>query len=374
MRTQNSWIVTVNGWLLIAGSVFAVFQKAHVHAIDEKIVALISLVLCVTVAVGLLLRRNWGRWMALGISLMAWTVGSVIFFFAFWYGVKNLMQTKRSMFRYERSSDETFLLFMIMLFFFAIFAAIIWLNYRLFEHLNSEAGREEFDTPDDEKHPVAKSTAVYVVWCTVAAIIVHPGLVGAGHSSRDDLAEQLEQFRRLRLEAERVKPSPAVREDPGVSMREARQRQQLADENAALTAQRDAAEAAARAEQAAADSMRRQLAQNEARERARAGRETRMGAQQEFRRKLEELTNRRMSDRSYSSAQFEADRQRLGRELESSTRSSLSDAYPGSSSQPATSERSTSAILKCRDSTGAISFTQGYCPAGTNLVESPPAE
>jgi len=35
MSERRTWIVTINGWLLIAGSVFAVFQKARVHATSK---------------------------------------------------------------------------------------------------------------------------------------------------------------------------------------------------------------------------------------------------------------------------------------------------------------------------------------------------
>ena len=382
MGGKNSSIVTINGWLLIAVSVLAVFQKARVHATDEKIVALLTLVLCVSVAIGLLLRRNWGRWMALGISLITWTCGSIAVFLAFGYGVLELLGSSRDMFGRERSSGDTFLLFMMMLIFFAILAVVIWLNFRLFEHLNSEAGREEFDAPEHEKHPVAKSTAVYVAWLALGAIIVEPGLVGAGRSSPADYAEELEQLRRMH--EERARPSPSERDDAGASKREARQRQQQADRNAALVAQRDAAVAeeqaalvaqrdaalaSARAEQAAAESMRRKLAENEARERQRAASSARVNAQEEYRRKLRELFERRVRDRSYTDAQFEADKERLTREF------ARANAYPQDASQEIRSgEKPSSVILKCRDSSGSISFTQGYCPAGTTLVESPPAD
>ena len=37
-------------------------------------------------------------------------------------------------------------------------------------------------------------------------------------------------------------------------------------------------------------------------------------------------------------------------------------------------EKNTTQILKCRDRAGAVSYTQGYCPPGTTLVDTPKFE
>jgi hypothetical protein len=37
-------------------------------------------------------------------------------------------------------------------------------------------------------------------------------------------------------------------------------------------------------------------------------------------------------------------------------------------------EKKTNKILKCRDKSGAVSYTQGYCPSGTTLVDTPKFE
>lgn len=49
----------------------------------------------------------------------------------------------------------------------ALCAAFIRLNFGLFHHLASGEGREEFDTPESERHAVAWSSGVYVAWCVV---------------------------------------------------------------------------------------------------------------------------------------------------------------------------------------------------------------
>src|SRR5687768_18354332 len=109
------------------------------------------------VGFGMLLRRNWARWLVLGMSFVAWTLGSVALI---WTSTKLLWA-------YLLSKGVPIVLFAIGVFFCALFAAFIWLSFRLYEHLNSDEGREEFKTADTEKHAVAKSTAVHIVWWVI---------------------------------------------------------------------------------------------------------------------------------------------------------------------------------------------------------------
>jgi hypothetical protein len=54
----------------------------------------------------------------------------------------------------------------------------------------------------------------------------------------------------------------------------------------------------------------------------------------------------------------------------------MRDSGGGSSSSTSSSSANASngKILKCRDASGSVQFTQGYCPSGTTLVEPPPSE
>jgi len=354
-------IVTVSGWLYIALSLLALFGLKSAHGIAEKLTMLTSIAFLLVVGVGLLMRRNWARWLSLGVTLLTWTLGSLAFL---WH----VIQFIRLFALFQRSGG--IVVMTIVLIIAALCCAYLWLNFRLFEHLNSDEGRLEFDTPETETHAVAKSTALQIAWAALGMLLVEPGVFGLGRSSNADFAATLESFERLK--SERATPS---REAVTASAELARQaeRRRLANETELRQAEQ-AELAAAREQQAAAESMRRAVEQEEARGRERLANANRARAQEEFRRKTRELFERRVRDRSYTDAQFEADRQALQRELERSWEIPAGTP-PGTYSDASRSgEGPSSVILKCRDASGAISFTQGYCPAGTTLVESPPVE
>jgi len=327
-------VVTISAWIYIASALLGIFQLSRIHATAEQIVAVIGLVACLAVGVGLLMRSNWARWIALGMSLLTWTVGSLVLI----WGIVKLLSW------FAQPKGLPSFGFVVLLFIWGMFAALIWLSFRLFEHLNSVEGREDFNTPETETHAVAKSTAAYVAWCVVGVFVARPDLVGAGSSSSKDLSHGW------------------TREDQGPDK---------IKEFAPAENQRATARAGQGAEQAAADSVRAIARQEEALVRERAARDPKVIAQREYSNRARELLARRERDPSYSDAQFKADLKAVELEYqqwrESSAPRTSSEAPPPPA---ASSERPASAVLKCRDSSGAISYTQGYCPAGTNLVES----
>jgi len=356
-------IVTVSGWLYIVFSLLALVGFKTLHGASEKLAALASITFLFVVGVGLLRRLNWARWLTLGMSLLTWTLGSLVFFWQIvWFFRVS------ALFRHS-FGPAMWVVFLIVV---ALCCAYIWLNFRLFEHLNSDDGRLEFDAPETETHAVAKSTALQIAWGLLSTLLLEPGLFGIGRSSNTDYAATIEALKRL--ESERSVPS---RETVNASVERARdvERRRQANESALREAEQ-AELAAAREQQAATESMHRVVEQEEDRGRQRVAVANRTRAQEDFQRKIRELVDRRVRDRSYTDTQFETDRQALQRELERSWDTSAGTspvAYSESSRQPSSaSERTSSAILKCRDASGAVSFTQGYCPAGTTLVESPP--
>lgn len=283
-------IVTASGWIFIVISILSFFQLRRAAPAAEQVVAFAGILLYIAVGVGLLLRRNWARWLALGISLLSWTVGTLfsLYVIAKIFGLRS------------HASLGRFLLAIVLV--TAILGALIWLFYRLFEYLTSEDGRFEFDTPDEETHAVAKSTAFQVAWFAGAVIILY---VGMGRRANPDYLEVLEEL---------------SRSEAGRAPRETRSNSQPQFE--AGQSPEDLAEAA-RLERA------------------------------ERTRQLIEESERRMSERRDASQ-------------------SQANAFRESSRPQADTEtQKPTGILKCRDASGSISFTQNYCPAGTTLVETP---
>lgn len=340
-------IVTISGWVFIVISLLGVFQLKHVHG-AELIPAAASVALYAIVAAGLLARRNWGRWLALGLSLVTWTAGALVFLYI----------TVKFYQLFSALGGVTGRLLVTMVFLIALFSAFVWLNFKLFDHLNSDEGREDFGAPDGERYAVTKSTLVQVVWWVVGALVIDPAPGGMSRSSDEDFAAALEMLntaRRERANAPTPQPEREVKapvtQDPRALEGEA-QSQMLWLER---QAQAREAEVQRRAQSAARTEARTQ-------------------AHEEFMRKNRDLLERRVRDRSYTDAQFEADQDRLTREYARSN-DSASGASASASRAPASSADSTSTkILRCREASGSIQFTQGYCPAGTTLVASPPTD
>jgi hypothetical protein len=277
---NRSGIVTLAGWVFAICAVLAIVQLRMLQPGAELWVAAANAVLLFAIGVGLLLRHKWARWLSLGMSLLAWTLGSLL---TLW-GIAMMLK----------------LSVVVAVVMAVILGLFILLNFRLFERLNSDEGRAEFDTPDEEKGAVVKSAAACVAWSVIGAVAGQPA--------------HLES----RLETRMVLPDPAAQS--------AAPPQPLAEEGALPESLAPAADATREREaqftewQREADERRARIRQNAA-------------------------------NRANGTARAE------------STQQSETDAAT-----------STSQILRCRDASGAISFTQGHCPEGTTRVDSPGAE
>ena len=331
-------IVTISGWVFIVIALLGIFQLKHVHG-AELIAAAASIMLYAVVAAGLLSRRNWGRWLALGLSLVTWTAGSLLF----------LYFTVKFYRLFSALGGVTERLLAVMVVLSAFFGAIVWLNFKLFDHLNSDEGREEFGAPADERYAVTKSTLVQVVWWVVSALVFDPAPHGRSRPSNEDTSAMLEAVKEARREGPR-QPEPevsaSVTQDPFAPGPEA---------------------------QADARRLERQAQSLEAPELRRAQNAARREAQEEHMRNTRALLERRVRDRSYTDAQFDADNDRLTREYARALDSASGATAPATRTSDSRDETPRK-ILRCRDASGSIQFTQGYCPAGTTLVESPPAD
>jgi hypothetical protein len=278
-------IVTVGGWLYIINALLALWSlKAPMPFGGGPPIAasLFAAALFGSVGVGLLTRQNWARWLALGMSLLSWTLGTA----SLLYVLPDVLRVVAF------ASGGIFAFLLVIIAILAVLVAVvIIINFKLFHYLISDAGKDEFNTPEFESHAVLKSSGVYVV--VLLAFFM----------------------------ADRQASMSAVNS--------------MAMERAARDAQ-DLAEEERRREMAHREAMNRDAEQRE----------------QEEERVLEPAAD---------SVQYAA----------------VSDA-PSAAAEPppleAEAEPETNKILKCRDPSGAISFTQGYCPAGTQRVETPQTE
>lgn len=335
-------IVTISGWVFIVIALLGIFQLKHVHG-AELVAAAASVALYAVVAAGLLARRNWGRWLALGLSLVTWTAGSLGFLYV----------TVKFYRLFSALGGVTGRLLVTVAVMIALFSAFVWLNFKLFDHLNSDQGREDFRTPANESYAVTKSTLVQVVWWVVGALLVNPVPAGMGRSSEEDLSAFLDALK----EARRERASAATRQPEPDAAASVTQYPYGPDQKA----------------QAEVRLLERQAQALQAQEQRRARDAVRKEAREEHMRKSRALLERRVRDRSYTDAQFEADQERLTREYARAV-DSASGAIASASRPPDDSSDTSTKILRCRDASGSIQFTQGYCPAGTTLVESPPAD
>ena len=137
-------IVTVSGWLYIVFAIFALTGFKSLYGAAEKLGALASIIFLVAVGVGLLTRRNWARWLSLGISLLTWTLGSLAFCW-------QVVQFFRLFALFRNSVSRGMIAIALVV--FALCCAYIWLNFKLFDRLNSDEGRLEFDTRKLKRMP-----------------------------------------------------------------------------------------------------------------------------------------------------------------------------------------------------------------------------
>ena len=142
-------MITFSGWLFIVFALLSFTQLGVLNSGLERQFGLASTAMLLAMGIGLLLRRNWARWLALGLTLLTWTLGSL----ALLWGVVTLLKVSFGSARVPLS------VYVGGMFVVVLLGAYIWLNVRLFERLTSDEGRKEFRTPFTERYAVVKSTA-----------------------------------------------------------------------------------------------------------------------------------------------------------------------------------------------------------------------
>jgi hypothetical protein len=300
-------IVTLAGWLyIINGALVLLSLRSSLPgiALSGQLGTLVLGVGLGALGVGLLKRETWGRWFALGPSFLGWTIGAL-----FALGMLALL----IWFFANSSSLGGFAGFIgFLLVFMTVLSTVgVVINFKLYWHLVSEDGKDEFGAPESDSFvTVMQSAGVWIVASVLSLMISGSGsLVGGAvlasvlRPSREDVAAQVDERELTRqIERERARAlEPATRR----AQEEIQAMQRRAAENAVVQYGAPAAAAAS------------------------------------------ESTN--YSVQSASAPETPA----------------------GSPTSTEEKQIDMKKILKCRDGAGAVQFTQGYCPPGTKEIAAP---
>lgn len=308
-------IVKVAGWLYIveAGLTLLSLAGMPVYLRGGQFGTLLLGLTIGAIGVGLLKRLTWARWFALGTSFLGWTLGGLMLL-----GLVGLtvfaMIGANELFSAATASGIGMVIAFVFLFTFAALVVGIVINYKLFMFLISEDGKLEFAAPEGSSALTVLASSV--AW--LAIVIVTAGSSSGGRLASAMLAQSLQskgdrsddRWSAQRADAERA--TAQRREEARFEAARADERRRAAEELARLEAERNAAY-----------DERIRAVETEERERA----------------------------------------------LSNADRDGDETAQQGEDE-----EKSTNKILKCQDPSGAVSYTQGYCPAGTKEVAAPKFE
>jgi hypothetical protein len=302
-------IVNVAGWLYIIQAGLTLLSLAGLSYLRGGQFGTLLLALAMgAIGAGLIKRLSWARWFALGTSFIGWTFGALILL-----GLLGLtvfaVAGANELFSAGTARGIGMVLAVVFFFTFAALVLGIVVNYKLFMHLVSDAGKQEFEAPDGSSAMTVLASSV--AW--VAIVTVTVGMTSGGRLTSALLA------RSLSADTERPADTGSARRDDA--------------ERAAALRREEARIEAARANE-------RRRADNEA--------------------ALLEAERNAAYDERIRSA-----------ELAARERASASVTTDNMSSATEDEDRPINKILKCQDPSGGVSYTQGYCPAGTKEVAAP---
>jgi hypothetical protein len=266
--------------------------------------------------VGLLRREAWGRWLALGVSFLSWTFGSLLLF-----GLLVLALVSGhagEFFAMMFSSGALVVVAVILLFTVLIMLVSVVISFKLFFHLCSQAGCEEFGVPYGSAGTVVASIGAWI------GIFVGQAFMASGGGG--GLAMLLAQQAMARQDRD------SARVDPEQVRDQERQREffrRLEEDQRRAAQEQRQSDVRVASEEPVPTLVQTPAAAPEETLPLSGGYET------------------AVVEEARAPTMFEA-----------------ADDEPASANQ----------ILKCRDTSGAVTFTQGYCPPGTQRVDMPKHE
>jgi hypothetical protein len=274
------------------------------------------------IGVGLLKRKPAARWTALGVSLIGWTLGSVFLLYTLYYFFGKVGLELGDFMTAVFSKGLFAPLARIALFSFLLWVAGIVIAFKLFWYLWSEEGCQEFGAEHGNVQDVITSTAVWFAFWFGSMYSTFEGRMGL---QAIKMAWNYDPEERRRSQARAAEERMIIEQKRDLAMREHRAQM----EEARLERERRAREAQDRALLEAAERQERVLV-----------------------------------DSSHHDG--------VARQQAETVEFEVPGNY-GAGSLAATAaqeedEPDSRKILKCRDASGGITFTQNYCPAGTQPV------
>lgn len=331
---EDVLIVNIAGWVYIIHAALGLWSLTAgpfgLRLSLVNLVALLASALSGFIGYGLLKRDTRARWWALGSSLISWVIGGLVIvvgiaalIFVMFADVGSGSRGDSLDLVQMMFAGATILAFFLVAVAAAVFIAITVIFYKLFWYLCSREGCEEFGVEYGASGTVLASVGAWIVVGIAEYYVTSSGMTGLmlqQAMSRDSGSRQ-EVVTDLERDAARQQTRAALERE------EERQRAAMLEE----------------AQQA--------LAQSQADERLRAD------AMPESQSSAPEYRPPDPADDS-APPDSEAPVPVFGR---------VDDADDEG-------EKKTNKILKCRDASGAVSYTQGYCPPGTTQVDTPQFE
>ncbi|HET9475390.1 MAG TPA: hypothetical protein VFO82_15930, partial [Steroidobacteraceae bacterium] len=284
---------------------------------------------------GLLQREKWGRFMALGCSLLGWTLGGLLLIGMLGY---LLIVAKVTAFLGLLFAGGMFAAMAWM----ALLTVVLWaagviISFKLFWHLCSPEGCEEFGVP-----PISAPTVVASAGAWLGLALINVVSTGGGRfmyelavsgASRDADQEarraELHEFDRQQAlreqEAGRAAARAQSEAEIGARLEAAQAEEALEPETADTAEVVEEAEAAANPADAVAPEVPEAPEANDQRPQV----------------------------------------------IEESEAPAIQASTPAEEEGEAPTSRK---IVKCRDNSGGVTFTQGYCPPGTRQVDMTTSE
>lgn len=288
-------IVNIAAWLYIVFAALSLWAlgRGGVHASMETLVTLAVSALFAAMGVGLLKRLPWARWLAMGYSLLGWTLGTLVLL-----ACVGLFFTLGTIFGGLSRGGLGALLNVTVMLILAIMVASIVISFKLFFHLRTEEGASEFGVELESFGTVMGSVGAWV-----AIFIAQSALTYHGSPFRQ---------------------SPGI--DQAKYERKAREEYEMRDRR-----------------------LREERAAREAQERARL-----------------ETQHAEVEMDPAEEEEDETSEEPGG--VDEATEVQYQPIVPDAQdSEPQVDTRNQ--ILKCRDASGAMQYTQGYCPPGTKRVD-----
>ncbi|HTU67759.1 MAG TPA: hypothetical protein VMF52_17550 [Steroidobacteraceae bacterium] len=296
--TLAAWLYLIQALLTLGSLFWGPFGGG-----GGKVATLGTAALFGAMGFGLLNREQWGRWLALGCSLLTWALGGLALVLGI--GAAALSGQVGVFFSVLFSGSPMAIFVIVVLLGVLMMIANVIISAKLFFHLCSPEGCDEFGVPHGSAPTVAASAGAWVVlffaqfWMSTGGSL--PRLSGPTMA--------------------RDQPHPVAEPERSYAVREA-----------------------------------------------------------------ERLDHERALERA-----LEADRQRSQQDVSGPALPDATEPPPAQTAATAADESpapalytnngdredergSATKILKCRDAAGAVTFTQGYCPAGTKRVDMPAGE